>query len=234
VVAGRGVIVAELFDAGYSRLLAWADRPQAAALLAAVADPDRRFEAIVVGEYERVLHGDQLHHLLPLLDRYGVQLWLPETHGPLDPMYRLDPDRVTAPQVRWIFAQRLAGWSVASIARGLNERAVPCPSQADQARNPHRDCGVWTINTVASILANPRYTGRQVWNRQRTDPAARPGRAGRRRAPQRRNPIQQWAISKAPAHTRRWSVNATSSLSRRSAPPGPLRMATSAVTRWSD
>jgi site-specific DNA recombinase len=85
VVAGRGVIVAEFFDAGYSRLLAWADRPQAAALLAAVADPDRRFEAIVVGEYERVLHGDQLHHLLPLLDRYGVQLWLPETHGPLDP-----------------------------------------------------------------------------------------------------------------------------------------------------
>ena len=23
--------------------------------------------------------------------------------------------------------------------------------------------------TVAAILANPRYTGRQVWNRQRTD-----------------------------------------------------------------
>jgi hypothetical protein len=25
------------------------------------------------------------------------------------------------------------------------------------------------ITTVAAILANPRYTGRQVWNRQRTD-----------------------------------------------------------------
>jgi hypothetical protein len=43
---------------------------------------------------------------------------------------RLDPDPVTARQVRWIFAQRLARWSVASFARGLNERVVPCPSQA--------------------------------------------------------------------------------------------------------
>jgi len=25
------------------------------------------------------------------------------------------------------------------------------------------------MRTVAAILANPRYTGRQVWNRQRTD-----------------------------------------------------------------
>jgi hypothetical protein len=35
------VIAAEFFDAGYSRRLAWADRPQAARLLAALADPDR-------------------------------------------------------------------------------------------------------------------------------------------------------------------------------------------------
>jgi hypothetical protein len=28
---------------------------------------------------------------------------------------------------------------------------------------------VWTLRTVAAILANPRYTGRQVWNRQRTN-----------------------------------------------------------------
>ena len=25
------------------------------------------------------------------------------------------------------------------------------------------------MRTVAAILANPRYTGRQVWNRQRTE-----------------------------------------------------------------
>jgi site-specific DNA recombinase len=36
-------------------------------------------------------------------------------------------------------------------------------------RNPHRTGFAWTLSTVAAILANPRYTGRQVWNRQRTD-----------------------------------------------------------------
>lgn len=36
-------------------------------------------------------------------------------------------------------------------------------------RNPHRTGAGWTLRTVAAILANPRYTGRQVRNRQRTD-----------------------------------------------------------------
>ncbi len=41
LVAGVGVIVAEFFDAGQSRTLPWARRPQAAALVAQLADPDR-------------------------------------------------------------------------------------------------------------------------------------------------------------------------------------------------
>ncbi len=41
LVRGHGVIVAELFDVGESRTVAWARRPQAAALVAALADPDR-------------------------------------------------------------------------------------------------------------------------------------------------------------------------------------------------
>jgi hypothetical protein len=47
---------------------------------------------------------------------------------------RLDPDPVAARHVRWKFAQRLGGASVASIARELNERGVPCPSGADPER----------------------------------------------------------------------------------------------------
>ncbi|MEW2385929.1 recombinase family protein [Micromonospora sp. NPDC047707] len=58
----------------------------------------------------------------------------------------------------WIFDQRLAGHSVASIARRLNDNGVPCPSDADPARNPHRSGHHWTLTTVAAILANPRYT----------------------------------------------------------------------------
>src|SRR5580692_659075 len=39
LVAGHGEIVAEFFDSGQSRTLAWARRPQAAALVAQLADP---------------------------------------------------------------------------------------------------------------------------------------------------------------------------------------------------
>jgi hypothetical protein len=49
LVAGQGRIVAEFFDIGQSRTLAWPRRPQAAALIAALADPDRGWEAIVSG-----------------------------------------------------------------------------------------------------------------------------------------------------------------------------------------
>jgi site-specific DNA recombinase len=65
-----------------------------------------------------------------------------------------------------MFGQRLAGHSAARITRALNDAGVPCPSAADPGRNPHRAGAGWTLRTVAAILANPRYTGRQVWNRQ--------------------------------------------------------------------
>jgi site-specific DNA recombinase len=50
LVAGRGVITAEFFDTGESRTLPWTRRPQAAALVAALADPERGWDAVVVGE----------------------------------------------------------------------------------------------------------------------------------------------------------------------------------------
>ncbi|MGH3450238.1 MAG: recombinase family protein, partial [Haloechinothrix sp.] len=84
VVTGHGVIVSEFFDAGCSRRLEWADRPQAAALLAEVQGTDCRFDAIVVGEYERAFCGDQYQRIAPWLRRHGLQVWLPEAHGPIE------------------------------------------------------------------------------------------------------------------------------------------------------
>jgi hypothetical protein len=78
-----------LFDTGCNRRRAWAHRPWASALLAALADPDRGFDAVVVGEYERAFCGDQLARLAPMLERYGVPLWLPEAGGPIDSVPRL-------------------------------------------------------------------------------------------------------------------------------------------------
>jgi site-specific DNA recombinase len=262
VIAGEGVIVAEFFDVGCSRRVPWVRRPQAGALLAALLEADRGFDAVVVGEYERAFYGEQLTHLALMFRRHGVQIWLPEAGGPVDigspehkalmsvlgaqsqrevlrsrhrvlaameaqareqgrylggrPPYgyrlvdagphpnrahagwgrrcqRLDPDPVTAPHVRWMFEQRVAGRSVAGIARELNERGVLCSSDVDPDRNRHRSGGVWTLRTVAVILANPRYTGRQVWNRQRTEHSDRA-------VTRRLNPAGEWVISRALAH----------------------------------
>jgi hypothetical protein len=82
-IAGRGVIVAEYFDEGCSRRLSWWRRPAAAALLAAVRDPDRMFDAVVVGEYERAFCGGQFQSVQAVLQQYGVAVWLPEAGGPV-------------------------------------------------------------------------------------------------------------------------------------------------------
>ena len=84
LVAGHGRIVAEFFDTGYSRTLPWARRPQAAALVAALADPDRGWDAIVIGEYEQAFYGGQYASMAPLFEHYGIQLWTPEVGGRIE------------------------------------------------------------------------------------------------------------------------------------------------------
>ena len=271
LVAGYGRITAEYFDVGESRVLPWGRRPQAATLVAAMADQDRDFDAIVIGEYERAFYGSQYALMAPLFEHYGVQLWMPEAGGRVNfaaegdeqlmlslgvqsrreitrtrirvrtamaaqvrdqgrylggrPPYgyrladagphpnrehaswgrrahRLEPDPQAAPVVRWIFIQRLVGHSMARITRALNEAGIPCPSAADPERNAHRSGQAWTLGTVRAILANPRYTGRQVWNRQ---PSAMdlidPANTGLgHKQVQRRGLPDGWIISGRPAH----------------------------------
>jgi site-specific DNA recombinase len=215
--------VTEFIDVGQSRRKPWAERPQAAALLAALADPGRGFDAIVFGEFDRAFCGKQFLQMIPIFERHAVSVWLPEFDGPVDyydpthqalvmllgaqsrrevlrsryrvmaamaaqvrdqgryvggrppcgyrlidagphpnqaharwgrRLQRLDPDPVTADHIRWIFAQRLAGHSAASIARALNDCGVPCPSKVDHRRNPHRHGDAWTLRTVAAIHGN--------------------------------------------------------------------------------
>jgi site-specific DNA recombinase len=117
--------------------------------------------------------------------------------------HRLEPDPETEHVVRWMFSQRLAGHSAARITRALNDAGVPCPSAADPARNPHRAGTGWTLRTVAAILANPRYTGRQVWNRQPSEAVlVDPANTGLgHKQVQRWNLPEGWVISRHPAHT---------------------------------
>ncbi len=69
---------------------------------------------------------------------------------------------------------------------------------ADPGRNRDRSGTAWTVQSVAAILSNPRYTGRQVWNRQHTDrdPRDRPDAAQWRQW----NPTAHWVVSKKPSH----------------------------------
>jgi site-specific DNA recombinase len=81
----------------------------------------------------------------------------------------LEPDPNTAPVVQRIFREYLSGRGIFAIAEGLTSEGVPSPSAYDPARNRHR-CGVaWSKGAIRVILTNPRYTGRQVWNKQRKD-----------------------------------------------------------------
>ena len=233
-----GIIVAEYFDIGQSRSLPWPRRPRAAQLLADLADPGRGFDAVVIGEPQRAFYGNQYSLTMPVLTHYGVQLWVPEVGGPIDPdseahdlimsvfggmskgernriklrvraamaaqaavegrflggrppygyriadagphpnpakaadgkrLHKLEPDPGTAWVVRRIFAEYLAGRGLFAIAEGLTRDGVPSPSQYDAVRNRHRTGQGWAKAAVRVILRNPRYTGRQVWNKQRKD-----------------------------------------------------------------
>ena len=84
LVRGHGRIVARFCDTGQSRSVAWGRRPQAAVIIAALADPGREWDAIVVGEYERAFYSGQYAMVAPLLQHYGVQLWMPEAGGKVD------------------------------------------------------------------------------------------------------------------------------------------------------
>jgi hypothetical protein len=80
-----GEIVAQFFDIDKSRSIPPQRRPQASRLLAALADPGRGFEAVVVGEPQRAFYGNQFGNTFPIFAHYGVPLWVPEVGGPIDP-----------------------------------------------------------------------------------------------------------------------------------------------------
>ena len=235
-----GEIVTEFFDIGQSRSPPWSRRPEASRLLQALGDPDRGFDAVVIGEPQRAFYGNQFGLTFPVFVHYGVGLWVPEVGGAVDPgsdaheivmnlyggmskgernriktrvrtamaaqaaiegrflggrppygyqlvdagphpnpakaaggqtLKKLEPNPLTAPVVERIFSRFLAGKGIHAIARDLTAEDIPCPSAADPARNRHRLTGgaAWQPTAVRAILDNPRYTGYQVWNRQRRD-----------------------------------------------------------------
>jgi site-specific DNA recombinase len=112
----------------------------------------------------------------------------------------LDPD--TADVVRDIFARFIGGQGIYAIAEALTRAGIPCPSQHDPARNTHRSGRAWSKGAIRAIITNPRYTGYQVWNRQRTDEVLLDVEnvALGHTAKMRWNPEDKWVFSEKIAH----------------------------------
>ncbi|WP_344094007.1 recombinase family protein, partial [Nocardiopsis composta] len=200
--------------------------------------PQRGFDAVVVGEPQRVFYDAQFNDTFPLFKHYDVPLWVPEVGGPIDSrneahtmilsvfggtskgertriqvrvqaamaaqaqyegrwlggrppygymladagphpnpakaadgkrLHRLVPNPDTDWVVRLIYGLFLTGWGIGAIAEHLTAEGIPSPSAYDRRRNPHRSGVAWAKAAVRVILTNLRYTGHQVWNKQRKD-----------------------------------------------------------------
>lgn len=238
LIGQHGQIVSEYFDIDKSRSIPPRRRPNAARLLQALEDPARGFDAVMVGEPQRVFYDAQFNDTYPLFKHYDVPLWVPEVGGPIDPRneahtmimsvfggtskgertrvqvrvkaameaqaqfegrwlggrppygymledigphpnpakaadgkraHRLVPNPETEWVVRMIFALFLNGWGIWAIAEHLTREEIPSPSAHDRKRNRHRSGIARSKGAARVILTNPRYTGFQVWNKQRKD-----------------------------------------------------------------
>ncbi|MFI7453680.1 recombinase family protein [Nonomuraea sp. NPDC049714] len=115
---------------------------------------------------------------------------------------RLVADPVTSRVVRWIFSEFLKGRGYLDIAEDLTLQGILSPSASDPGRNKHRDQLAWSKYAVRVILTNPRYTGHQVWNRQRKDEVLLDieNVALGTTTKQRWNTKDQWIWSEHPVH----------------------------------
>lgn len=85
VVPAGGIIVATYHDIDVTRELPWARRPEASRVLADAANPARGWTALVIAEPQRAFSGGQFQLVFPQLTHYGIELWVPELGGRIDP-----------------------------------------------------------------------------------------------------------------------------------------------------
>lgn len=80
-----GAITVVYHDIDISRSLPWSRRPEASRLLADATDSNRGWRRLVIGEPQRAFSGAQFQLVFPVLSHYGIELWVPEIGGAVDP-----------------------------------------------------------------------------------------------------------------------------------------------------
>lgn len=108
--------------------------------------------------------------------KYGAAQAMYGYRKKADDKHSLEIDPVAAAIVREVFAMRLAGKGPAIIARELNERGIPSPTeyrlkQGLSITHKHRkQCPGWIPSQVGAMLQNEGYTGAVVSHRNRVNP----------------------------------------------------------------
>lgn len=85
VATAGGQVVAVYHDIDVTRELPWSRRTEASRLLKDAADPGRGWSALVIAEPQRAFSGGQFQLVFPQLTHYGIELWVPELGGRIDP-----------------------------------------------------------------------------------------------------------------------------------------------------
>ena len=86
--------------------------------------------------------------------------------------HRIEPDPVTAPIVREIFALRMGGMSLNKIAKRLNDERIPTPAQyrreIGQLKTDRYANARWNIFTIRNIVESEVYLGNTVQGRKKS------------------------------------------------------------------
>ena len=103
--------------------------------------------------------------------------------------HRMIIDPVTAPIVKRIFSDIIAGKSTSQVARELNAEGIPTPQQYKGVarRKEHSSKAMWTHTRILDMLKNLKYTGCMVNNTRESVVI--------RAKSQRRVPKEEWIIN---------------------------------------
>ena len=166
VAPAGGAIVAVYHDIDVTRERPWSRRPEASRLLRDVAEPRRGWSALVIAEPQRAFSGGQFQLVFPQLTHYGVELWVPELSG------RIDPDSEGHEMLMSLFG----GLSKAERRRLQPAPATPCSPTGRRA------LARWTPELRLSARRHqPASPATPEGGRgdQASGPRARPGRCDR-------------------------------------------------------
>jgi site-specific DNA recombinase len=127
-----------------------------------LADPDRGWDAIVIGEYERAFYGGRYASMAPLSEHYGIQLWMPEVGGRVD--WHAEDHEQTMLALGLSSKREITRTRIGSAPRWPPR---PRSRAATWAGGRHTGTGWETRGRTRTRRTRPGNAARTSWNRTR-------------------------------------------------------------------